>query len=300
MTSHQSLRQQLSGSEPALKLLRAGKVRQVYDLNDRLLIVSTDRISAFDYILPTPIPGKGAILNQLSAFWFSKTKTIIANHAITSDINEIRKAVPQAKLDSWYDGRTMLVKKAKRVDFECVVRGYLAGSGWNDYKASGAVCGIALPAGLNEAQKLPEPLFTPTTKADSGHDENISFEKLEELAGRKTAAALRAASMALYKFGAGFLSARGIILADTKFEFGFDDAGGLIVIDEMLTPDSSRFWDAKTYRTGVSPESFDKQFVRDYLTASGWNKNSAPPELPSAVVEGTLNRYRQALKAITL
>jgi phosphoribosylaminoimidazole-succinocarboxamide synthase len=298
MTSPQNLPPQLSGNKSPLKLLREGKVRRVYELDDKLLLVSTDRISAFDHVLPTEIPGKGKILNAISAFWFLETKDLVANHVIAASVPEIKKIVPDLRLSAWHEGRVMLAKKARRIDFECVVRGYLAGSGWKEYLGTGSICGLSLPAGLKEAQKLPTPIFTPTTKADAGHDENTSFEAIAASIGGETAKALRDASLALYQFGADYLFKRGIILADTKFEFGFDENGGLIAIDEILTPDSSRFWDARSYRAGVSPASFDKQFVRDYLSGCGWDKNSAPPPLPEDVVEGTRKRYAQALERI--
>lgn len=289
-----------------LKLLRRGKVRDVYDLGSRLLLVASDRISAFDHVLATPIPGKGRTLTELSAFWFGKTRDIAPNHYVTSSWPGIRKALegdllPQEFLldgpDSWKD-RSMLVAKAERIDIECVVRGYLAGSAYKEYEKTGAVCGIQLPKGLREAEKLPRPIFTPATKADVGHDENISWERCVELVGEETASRLKAYSLSLYDFGSKHLAGRGLLLADTKFEFG-SVGGELLVIDEMLTPDSSRFWDERRYQVGWTPESFDKQYVRDHLDRIGWDRNPPAPGLPSEVVRGTVRRYREALERIT-
>ncbi len=286
-----------------LKLIHKGKVRDLYAAGEKyLLIVSSDRISAFDYILPTPIPGKGAILNKISSFWFARTGNILKNHIVASGIGEIK-----AKLAGYdcsaadlaaLEGRAVLVHRAKRVDFECIVRGYITGSGWKEYQKQGSVCGIKLPQGLKEAQKLPEPVFTPSSKADQGHDENVTFEQMAEALGPGLAGKIREKSIALYKFAADYLEKRGILLADTKFEFGLLD-GELILIDEALTPDSSRFWDKAQYRIGTSPESYDKQYVRNWLEGSGWDKNSAPPALPGEVVRGTLKKYEEALNKIT-
>lgn len=283
-----------------LKLLRRGKVRDVYDLGDKLLIVSTDRLSAFDHVLPTPIPEKGVILTQASAFWFEKTKHIITNHLITADIKEIQKELPKGvSLPAGdFAGRTMLCWKAERIDAECVARGYLAGSGWKEYQKTGMVCGHTLPAGLQEASKLPTPIFTPATKADEGHDQNITRERLSELVGKETAAELERLTLTIYAFAAAWLAPRGLILADTKLEFGRKD-GKLILIDEMITPDSSRVWKAVSYQPGTSPASFDKQYVRDFLERSAWDKNPPVPALPDLVVEGTARRYREYLKAVS-
>jgi phosphoribosylaminoimidazole-succinocarboxamide synthase len=283
-----------------LNLIHKGKVRDLYEAGDKyLLIVSTDRLSAFDFVLPTAIPGKGRILNQLSLFWFARTSHIIKNHVISADLEEIKKYLPSAGLDGeYFKGRTMLVHKTKRVDFECIVRGYITGSGWKDYLKTGSVCGVKLPPGLKEAQKLPEPVFTPTSKADQGHDENVTFEELSRALGIPAAEEIRAKSLALYKFAADYSARKGILLADTKFEFGALN-GGLIFIDEALTPDSSRFWDAAAYKPGRSPESYDKQFVRNWLENSGWDKKSPPPPLPDDVVKNTLGKYRQALEKLT-
>ena len=284
-----------------LKLVHQGKVRDLYAAGEKyLLIVSSDRISAFDFILPTPVPGKGALLNKISAFWFGRTGHIIKNHIVSTDIVEIKKLVTAPPGFDWeyMDGRAMLVRRTKRVDFECVVRGYITGSGWKEYLKRGGVCGIKLPAGLKEAQKLPEPIFTPTTKADQGHDENVTFETMAAALPPGLAAKVRDVSLALYKFAAAHAEKAGILLADTKFEFGLLD-GELMLIDEALTPDSSRFWDAAKYRVGTSPESYDKQYVRNWLEGSGWDKKSAPPALPAEVVQGTLKKYEEALQKIT-
>ena len=284
---------------PGLKLAARGKVRDLYDLGDRLLLVAPDRLSAFDVVLPTPIPDKGRVLTQTSAFWFKKTAHLVPNHIISADFDEIVAQLPgKPSLDrDAYDGRMMLCKKAKRFDAECVVRGYLAGSGWKEYKKSQSVCGHRLPGGLEEAGRLPQPIFTPSTKAEEGHDENIDREQFAKIVGEKYAAELERTALELYQFGADFMRPRGLILADTKFEFGLLD-GKIILIDEAMTPDSSRFWDAKLYKTGSSPESFDKQFVRDYLERIGWDKNPPGPALPSDVVEGTSRRYREALERL--
>lgn len=281
-----------------LPLLRRGKVRDVYDLGDKLLIVASDRLSAFDVILPTPIPGKGKILTTAALFWFELTKNVVPNHLITADFSEIQRSAG-IKLDrEWFDGRMMLVRKAKRIDAECVARAYLAGSGWKEYKATGMVGGHALPEGLLAASKLPEPIFTPATKADEGHDENISREKLAELIGTDLAKELERLTLAVFAKAAEHLGKRGLILADTKFEFGFID-GKLCLIDEILTPDSSRVWERKDWAPGKTPDGFDKQFVRDWLERSGWNKVAPAPALPADVVSGTLARYREFLAKVT-
>jgi len=284
-----------------LKLIHKGKVRDLYAAGEKyLLIVSSDRISAFDFILPTPVPGKGALLNKISSFWFERTGHIIKNHIVSTDVDEIRRlaAAPDGFDWEYMRGRAMLVHRTRRVDFECVVRGYITGSGWKEYRKQGSVCGIKLPAGLKEAQKLPQPIFTPTTKADQGHDENVSFEAMEAALPPGLARNIKEKSIALYRFAAEYLERRGILLADTKFEFGMLD-GELLLIDEALTPDSSRFWDAAKYKVGPSPESYDKQYVRNWLEASGWDKRGNPPQLPSEVVRGTLGKYEEALKKMS-
>ncbi|MGB2578673.1 phosphoribosylaminoimidazole-succinocarboxamide synthase [Elusimicrobium simillimum] len=282
-----------------LPLLRKGKVRDVYDLGDKLLIIASDRVSTFDHVLPTPIDGKGRILSQISNFWFSKTQDIVPNHLISADIKEINTFLPADSqlTDPYYDGRTVLVKKAQRIDFECVVRGYIVGSAWAEYQASGSVCGVKMPEGLQLAQKLPQPIFTPAAKADTGHDENVSFEYMESKLGADLAGQLKDLSIALYNYGEQYLKKCGMILADTKFEFGLLD-GKVILIDEALTPDSSRFWDAAHYKVGSNPASFDKQFIRDYMEQTGWDKNSTPPAISKDIVDGAVSKYKEALDRI--
>src|SRR5438093_660014 len=274
---------------------RRGKVRDVYDLGDRLVIVATDRISAFDWILPTPIPDKGRLLTGMTRFWLDRLG--VANHFLSDDVAAMGPAfVPYA---DELRGRAMLVRKTSVFPVECVVRGYLAGSGWKEYHAGGTVCGIALPAGLREAEQLPLPIFTPATKEESGHDINISFEQMAEITGDLAAVALKEKSLELYRSAAVYAAARGIIIADTKFEWGRLPGGEILLIDEVLTPDSSRFWPRDTYRPGPSPPSFDKQFVRDWLETSGWDKNSPPPELPPDVVARTRAKYVEAYRRLT-
>ncbi len=271
-----------------------GKVRDLYELGEHLLIVATDRISAFDVVLPTPIPDKGRVLTQLSLFWFEQLKDVIPNHVVSAT-----KFPPQlAPYREQLRGRAMLVRRTQPIPIECVVRGYLSGSGWKDYKATGKVCGIALPPGLTESSRLPEPIFTPSTKATSGHDENISFEQAAALAGKELAERLRLLSLELYRRAAAYAEPRGIVLADTKFEFGLLDSE-LIWIDEALTPDSSRFWPAEGYQPGQAQPSFDKQYVRDYLERSGWAKQPPAPELPADVVAATRSKYREAYRKLT-
>src|SRR5262245_55440029 len=276
-------------------LCRRGKVRDVYDLGDRLVIVATDRISAFDWKLPTGIPDKGRILTALTLFWLDLLK--VPNHFLSADV-EAMGAAFAAQADV-LRGRSMLVRKADVVPVECVVRGYLVGSGWKEYLASGTVCGIALPPGLRQADQLPEPIFTPATKEQSGHDQNISFERMTAITGAETADELRRRSLDVYRRAAEYARGRGILLADTKFEWGRLSGGELILIDEVLTPDSSRFWPADGYRPGISPPSFDKQFVRDWLESSGWDKNSPPPPLPPDVVARTRGKYLEAYERLT-
>jgi phosphoribosylaminoimidazole-succinocarboxamide synthase len=282
---------------PGLELISRGKVRDIYDLGDSLLIVASDRISAFDVVMPDPIPDKGAILTRLSEFWLGYLGDLIGTHLISADSEQFPEVCrPYAAM---LKARTMWVKKARVLPIECIVRGYLVGTGWEDYQRSGQVCGISLPSGLIEAQELPEPLFTPSTKAALGeHDENISFEKMGQIVGKDVARKVKEAAVALYSKARQYARARGIILADTKFEFGMVE-GELTLIDEVLTPDSSRFWPADLYRPGMSPQSFDKQFLRDYLKSSGWKKTDPPPRLPREVVVNTRARYLEALKRLT-
>jgi phosphoribosylaminoimidazole-succinocarboxamide synthase len=279
-----------------LTLLHRGKVRDVYDLGDQLLIVTTDRVSAFDHVLPTPIPGKGAILVALSAFWFDFLADIVPNHLVTTDVDAMGPEVAPHR--DGLRGRTMLVRRARRIDAECVVRGYITGSGWVDYQASGRICGIPIRPGMRQAEPFDEPLFTPATKAETGHDENIDFETLAGIVGADVAAQVRDLSIRIYEAGRDHAATRGIILADTKFEFGFID-GRIALIDEVLTPDSSRFWDTDEYAVGISPPSFDKQIVRDHLKAAGWDGEPPVPSLPPEVVERTAARYREAVERLT-
>ncbi len=274
----------------------SGKVRETFDLGETLLMVTTDRISAFDVVMDEGIPNKGETLNRLSAFWFNETRDLIPNHMISIDPADFPDAVQPYR--DQLAGRTMLVRKARRIDFECVVRGYLAGSGWKDYCATGRVSGVELPEGLRQAERLPEPIFTPATKAASGHDQNCTLDEMANVVGTDLAQTLSEISIALYRFAADLAIDRGIIIADTKFEFGLlgDE---LIVIDEMLTADSSRFWAAGEYAPGSSPPSFDKQYLRDWVENSGWNKSPPPPHLPQEIIEGTASRYREAYEWIT-
>ena len=278
-----------------LQLVHRGKVRETYEVDDRhLLLVATDRLSAFDVVFEQAIPDKGAVLTQLSAWWFTELDHLGPSHFVTAE----PASLPEAARDPQMAPRSMLVRRAERVDAECVVRGYLAGSGWAEYQRSGSVCGRRLPHGLREADRLPTPIFTPSTKAEVGHDENITREQLAELVGPELARQLEERSIALYAEGARRAEAVGLILADTKFEFGFID-GELAVIDEVLTPDSSRFWDGERYAPGQSPPSFDKQFVRDFVAASGWNKEPPAPALPPEVIDGTRDRYVAAYERLT-
>lgn len=282
---------------PGLNLLSRGKVRDIYDLGDSLLIVASDRVSAFDVVMPNPIPDKGKILTSLSEFWLRRLRDVVENHLISTEVKDFPAACRPYAAE--LEGRSMWVKKARVLPIECIVRGYLAGSGWQDYKRTGQLCGIALPTGLIEAQQLPEPVFTPSTKAERGeHDENIPFEKMVETVGKETALKVSEAAIELYKRGSAYARERGIILADTKFEFGMVE-GRLMLVDEVLTPDSSRFWPADRYRAGSNPESFDKQFLRDYLIASGWKKSDPAPQLPDEVVVNTRSRYMEALKRLS-
>ncbi|HHJ13049.1 MAG TPA: phosphoribosylaminoimidazolesuccinocarboxamide synthase [Gammaproteobacteria bacterium] len=286
-------------SSLSLPLLARGKVRDIYAVGeDHLLIVTSDRLSAFDVVLPDPIPGKGEVLTAVSNFWFDKTRTIVPNHL--ADEPGLEQVLPDAAEREQVAGRAMLVRRLRALPVEAIVRGYLIGSGWKDYQATGAVCGIRLPDGLELAGQLPEPIYTPSSKAEVGaHDENIDYAATESLLGPELAARVRETSLAIYRMAAEHARARGIIIADTKFEFGLDGDGRLVLIDEVLTPDSSRFWPADRYRPGQSPPSFDKQFVRDYLETLDWDKCPPGPRLPSEIIEKTAKKYREALQRLT-
>jgi phosphoribosylaminoimidazole-succinocarboxamide synthase len=286
---------------PGIRRVASGKVRDVYEVGGNLLIIATDRISAFDCILPQGIPDKGRILTQMSMFWFDFLKDIVPNHVLTANVEQY-----PAELKPFRDqleGRSMLVKRCRMEPIECVGRGYVSGSGWKDDKATGAICGIALPSGMLESGKLPEPIFTPATKAETGHDENISFERAAQIVGQETATLLRDLTLRVYSNAASYAESRGIILADTKFEFGWstapEDAGRLLLADEVLTPDSSRFWQRDEYAPGRPQKSFDKQFVRDYLETLDWNKQPPAPSLPEDVIEKTSAKYREAYTRLT-
>ncbi|HJW82143.1 MAG TPA: phosphoribosylaminoimidazolesuccinocarboxamide synthase [Acidiferrobacterales bacterium] len=282
----------------SLKLRHRGKVRDIYDIDEKhMLIVTTDRLSAFDVVLGDPIPGKGAMLTAMSNFWFARTRKLIPNQVADLPLAQVLKdPAERAQVEK----QAVVVRKLKALPIEAIVRGYLVGSGWKEYQKSGTVCGIQLPAGLKEADKLPEPIFTPSTKAAVGqHDENISFEKAAALLGRDLAEKVKQATIAIYKDCAEYALTKGIIIADTKFEFGLDEQGTLTLIDEVLTPDSSRFWPADQYQPGANPPSFDKQYVRDWLEASGWNKKAPAPKLPPEVITKTAEKYREALTRLT-
>ena len=282
---------------PNLKLVKQGKVRDIYDLGESLLMVATDRISAFDVILPNPIPGKGRVLTHMSKFWFQETKSIVANHLISTEIKDFPTTCQQYADD--LTGRSMMVHKAEPLPVECIVRGYISGSGWKDYKSSGSICGIVLPKDLKESDRLPEPIFTPSTKEEVGtHDENITMKQVEALVGKDVSAKIQELSIAIYNKGVEIAEARGIIIADTKFEFGLVDEQ-LVLIDEILTPDSSRFWPKDTYRPGGPQKSFDKQYVRDHLLSLKWDKKPPAPVLPGEVVENTSKKYEEALHRLT-
>jgi len=290
------MREALTSTAIDLPLLRRGKVRDVYDLGTELLIVTTDRLSAFDVVLPQGIPDKGRVLNQLSLFWFKLLESSIPNHIIAADIKDFPASLrPHAAI---LEGRAMVVRKTDPLPVECVVRGYLAGSGFKDYKKTGSICGLTLPAGLAESQKFPFPLFTPATKAETGHDENISFDQMAKTIGFEHAETARGASLAIYEKARRHAETAGLTIADTKFEFGIVK-GGLIWIDEALTPDSSRFWEASAVVPGKTPPSFDKQFVRDYLETLSWNKTYPGPDLPAEVIAGTRSRYLEAFRRLT-
>lgn len=278
-----------------MKKIGSGKVREIYEIDDdKFLIVVTDRISAFDYILPSMVPEKGKVLNQISEFWFDYSKDILPNHVISTDIKDF----PEEFQTEEFEGRSMLVQKLKMVPVECIVRGYITGSGWKSYQESGSVCGIKLPEGLQESEKLPEPIFTPTTKAQEGHDENISFEEVCEMVGKDLAEQLRSKTIEIYKKCSEYALSKGVIIADTKFEFGLDKDGNLVIGDEMLTPDSSRFWPADEYEVGRGQKSFDKQYIRDWIKSTGYDPEAGIP-IPNDVINVTTNKYKEAYKLIT-
>jgi len=293
MPEHVVLKTELS----SLKLLKRGKVRDIYDLDKALLIISTDRVSAFDVVLPNGIPEKGKVLTAMSVYWFRIMEDIIPNHLIASKINDFPEHIKQYR--SVIEGRSMLVKKAKPLPVECIVRGYLSGSGWKEYMEKGSVCGISLPQGLLEGSELPEPIFTPSTKAETGHDENITFEEMKKIIGAQLAEEVKLKSISIYKKANDLARKKGIIIADTKFEFGLDENNRLLLIDEILTPDSSRFWPAADYKPGQMKDiSLDKQFIRDYLISINWDKKPPAPALPEDVVVKTTERYKEALKRL--
>jgi len=292
MTNPILLETNLPGLEPVAR----GKVRDIYRFDDRLLIVATDRISAFDYILATGIPDKGRVLTQLSLFWFDFLKDLTPTHVLSANIDDYPE--PLRAHRGQLEGRSMLVRRAEMIQVECVARGYLSGSGWKEYRETGSVCGIRLPAGLKESDKLPEPIFTPAIKAQTGHDENISFERAAELAGAELAGKLRDRTLEIYRRAADYAATRGVLVADTKFEFGFVD-GTLVLADEVLTPDSSRFWPAETYQPGGAQPSYDKQYVRDYLESIRWAKQPPAPPLPDEVARRTSEKYKDAYRALT-
>jgi len=286
----------LARAELPFKLFKRGKVRDVFDVDGRLLIVSSDRISAFDYILPSLIPGKGQLLNRIAAFWFERTKGLIPNHVISAE----PEALPEFQA---YAGvlkkRALLARRLDAFPVEAIVRGYIVGSGWNSYQEKGEICGVALPGGLKFADRLPEPIFTPTTKAETGHDENITFGQLADRLGGEIAARIRALSLRLFAEASAYALERGIIIADSKFEFGRDDQGQIVLIDEIFTPDSSRFWKRDEYRPGQEPPPFDKQFVRNFLLSSSWDRKTAPPALPPDVISATAEKYGEIFRILT-
>jgi len=291
----------ISETKLPLPLFCRGKVRDTYNLDGMLLIISTDRLSAFDVVLPNPIPDKGQVLNQLSCFWFEKTSHVMPNHLVApvDAVDALKGYFPnKTSAPDYLVGRSMITIKAERVPVECVVRGYISGSAWAEYKKSGTISGMSAPKGLLESQELPQPIFTPTTKAEAGHDEPLNKKELENLVGKSTAGKLEESSLAIYGYARDYARGRGVIIADTKFEFGFSK-DKLILIDEILTPDSSRFWDASQYKIGQSQPSFDKQPVRDWLVASGWNKEPPAPKLPPEVIAATTKRYREAYERLT-
>lgn len=280
-----------------LSLVQRGKVRDVYQINEReLLLIATDRISAFDCVFPTPIPYKGAVLTALSAFWFERLKSLTQNHLITSDFDKMPETI---RLHEEFRGRSMFVKKTDVFPVECIVRGYLEGSGWKDYQTTGEICGHRLPTNLKQCEKLPQPIFTPATKAPSGHDENITEAEFENIVGADNAAKLKSVSLKIYREAYEYALTRGIIIADTKFEFGLSESGDILLVDEILTPDSSRFWSLEHYLPGKSQDSFDKQFVREYLETLDWNKKPPAPTLPEEIINATTDRYLEAFRILT-
>jgi phosphoribosylaminoimidazole-succinocarboxamide synthase len=286
----------LERAELPFKLFKSGKVRDVFEVGGRLLIVSSDRLSAFDFVLPSLIPGKGQVLNQLAAFWFDRTRELIPNHVLSAAPEELAEFKAHAAL---LKKRSLLARKLDAYPVEAIVRGYIVGSGWNTYQQSGEICGVRLPAGLKFADRLPEPAFTPTTKAEKGHDENITFAQLGDRLGRETAERLRSLSLKLFAAASDYALERGIIIADSKFEFGRDEAGNAVLIDEIFTPDSSRFWKRDDYRPGQEPPPFDKQFVRNHLLASSWDRKSPPPQLPADVIAATAGKYAEIFRILT-
>lgn len=281
---------------PDIPLSRRGKVRDIYDLGDSLLLIASDRISAFDVVLPSGIPGKGKVLTQISLYWFTEMEDIIANHLISADVNDY--PIQCRKYRDQLEERSMLVKKARQIPVECIVRGYLSGSGWKEYQATGMICGLELPKGMKESERFDIPIFTPSTKADEGHDVNISFAQAADIVGKETAEKLKAVSLSIYAKAREMAEKKGIIIADTKFEFGFYDSE-IILIDEILTPDSSRFWAVNAYETGRSQDSYDKQIIRDYLLTLDWDKTYPGPELPAHIVEKALARYKEIYSILT-
>jgi phosphoribosylaminoimidazole-succinocarboxamide synthase len=282
--------------ELPFKLFKRGKVRDVFEVDGRLLIISSDRISAFDYVLPSLIPGKGQVLNRIAAFWFEKTRNLIPNHILSAEPENLPEFEAHFQV---LEKRALLAKKLSAFPVEAIIRGYVVGSGWQTYQKSGEICGIKLPAGLKFAQCLPEPIFTPTTKAESGHDENMSFTKLAALLGRETANGIQSLSLQLFAAASDYALSKGIIIADSKFEFGRDEEGNIVLMDEIFTPDSSRFWKLDEYRLGQEPPSYDKQLVRNYLLSSSWDRNTVPPELPEEVINKTRDTYQEIYRILT-
>ena len=286
----------LEKAELPFQLFKRGKVRDVFEIDGRLLIVSSDRISAFDFILPSLIPGKGRVLNRIAAFWFERTKDLVPNHVLSAEPEMMAEFKAHAAI---LEKRSLLARKLDAYPVEAIVRGYIVGQGWNTYQKSGEICGVKLPAGLQFADRLPEPVFTPTTKAEKGHDENITFEKLADRIGQETAERIRSLSLKLFAAGSAYALERGIIIADSKFEFGRDESGNVVLIDEIFTPDSSRFWKRNEYRPGQEPPPFDKQYVRNYLLSSSWDRKSTPPALPADVVVATAEKYGEIYSILT-